>query len=86
MDEQGTLTLNIVLDVEKELKTFLLQLRGNVVEQITSADFDFNSLSYYDISSQLKNKASINKSASIMYIVDDCRLIPEAIYQFFQID
>lgn len=68
------------------MKIVLLQLRTNVFEQITADNFDFNSLSYYDINSQLKGNDSTDKSTSIMYLVDSYDDIPEAIYKHIQVD
>lgn len=83
LDEQGILTLNMVIHVKKELKTFLLQLRGNVAEQMSSPDFDFRSLDYFDINSRIKDST---KSVSLMYLVYDCYDIPEDIYKKLQVD
>jgi hypothetical protein len=77
LSSSGEITLNILLRIEKERKTFAVKLDSKTLERISEPDFDFGSLDYFDLTKKIKKDLRRPDSVStIAYIFDDLSEMP----------
>lgn len=70
LSANGELNLNVIIEIEKELKIFLVKLDLKLLNEIDSKKFDFSTIDYFNITGSLKNhfkKDSMN--FELLYLV-----------------
>ncbi len=57
LSNRGKLDLNISIFVPEEIKTFLVKVDQNTLEQLGTSSLDFSTLDYVDITKQIKQQS-----------------------------
>lgn len=53
----GHVYLNILIEIKKELKVFLVRLNSRILKEIDSKKFDFSTIDYFNINSNLSKNS-----------------------------
>ncbi len=57
LSSKGKLDLNAAIFVEEEIKTFLVKIDQNTLEQLGTSSLDFSTLDYVNITKQIKQQS-----------------------------
>ncbi len=71
LSSRGKLELNVAISVQEEVKTFLVRIDQNILEQLGTSSLDFSTLDYVDITKQIKQQSKNKNSQQLMFVLED---------------
>jgi hypothetical protein len=71
LSSRGKLELNVAIYVQEEVKTFLVKIDQNTLEQLATSSLDFSTLDYVDVTKQIKQQSKNKNSQQLMFVLED---------------
>lgn len=81
LSNQGKLVFNVSVFVKEELKTFVVRLDSQIIQQLDVNNLDFSTLDYFDISKSSQVNLKDQQKQQLMFIIKDPAELTEELYQ-----
>ncbi len=77
LNNRGKLDFNVSIYVKDEIKTFLVRIDEQILQQLGTSSLDFSTLDYIDITKQIKQQFKNGKPQLLMFAIEDVSILAE---------
>lgn len=75
LNNRAKLDFNVSIYVKDEIKTFLVRVDEQILQQLGTSSLDFSTLDYIDITKQIKQPSKSSKPQQLMFAIEDVSIL-----------